>query len=213
MFQSLCGDKVLSNVMLTTTHWDVVDQTRAVERETELQSTFWKGMTERGAKVKRCDGSRDSAWKVVEPLLSLDRIVLNIQKQIELGMTVSDTDAGQVVNEELLNARKKFEEELDALKTEWKAASDEKDVEMARILEEERKHAEGKLQQVKAEQEEFMRVQIEEMKRKNEELQRKIDEAHSSGGWFPRLAKAFVGGLATLVGVPAPLAIGLASAI
>jgi len=213
MFQSLCGDKVLSNVMLTTTHWDVVDQTRAVERETELRSTFWKGMMERGAKVKRCDGSRDSAWKVVEPLLSSDRIVLNIQKQIEQGMTVSDTDAGQVVNEELLNARKKFEEELDALKTEWKAASDEKDVEMVRILEEERKHTEEKLQQVKAEQEEFRRVQIEEMRQKNEELQNKIDKAHSSGRWFTLLTKVLVGGVATFAGVPAPLAVALASAI
>jgi Skp family chaperone for outer membrane proteins len=128
-------------------------------------------------------------------------------------MTVSDTDAGQVVNEELLNARKKFEEELDALKTEWKAASDEKDVEMVRILEEERKHTEEKLQQVKAEQEEFRRVQIEEMRQKNEELQNKIDKAHSSGRWFTLLTKVLVGGVATFAGVPAPLAVALASAI
>jgi hypothetical protein len=83
IFQSLCGD-VLSNVVLTTTHWDVVDQTLALEREAELWNMYWKGIMERAAKVKWCDESRDAAWKLVDSLLSVDRNVL-IFRHIQQG--------------------------------------------------------------------------------------------------------------------------------
>jgi hypothetical protein len=86
---------VLSNVVLTTTHWDIVDQTLALEREAELRNMYWKGMMEREAKDKRYDGSRDAAWKVVDSLLSVDRNVLNIQTD-STGRSVPDTDVGRL---------------------------------------------------------------------------------------------------------------------
>jgi len=200
MFQSLCGEKVLPNVVLTTTHWDIADQRLAVEREAELRNRFWKGMTQRGAKIMRFDGSREAASRVVDPMLSLDRVVLKIQTQIEGGMKLSDTDAGQTVSEELSKAQKRFEKEITDLRKDMKKASDEKDIELAQILEQERKNAQQKLQQVTFEQEQFRRTTSDDLRAQVARLQQESNEKEKKLKNYKRAKAIAAGGI--LFGYP-----------
>jgi hypothetical protein len=54
MFQKLCGDDALKNVILVTTMWSQVDVDVGRKREDELHqsSEFWKPLIELGARTR-----------------------------------------------------------------------------------------------------------------------------------------------------------------
>ena len=69
MFEQLCGKKTFKNVILTTTMWDEVDEPMGATREEELKSIYWKAMIDRGSSIGRFEGTRDSAFRLIAPLL------------------------------------------------------------------------------------------------------------------------------------------------
>lgn len=72
VFQDLCGNDNLKNVVLVTTMWDEVeDQSVGSKREQELLSSFWKGMIGFGSRNCRYEGTRESAWEIID-LLDLE---------------------------------------------------------------------------------------------------------------------------------------------
>ena len=153
MFQILCGEKALANVLLTTTQWSNVDPTKAQGRENELRSQeFWGGLIDRGATLQRFLGTRESGLELIHKLMPNTPIPLDIQDQIvEQGMTLLETDAGQCINEELLAQEMKHKEEVESLEKERQEAIKAKDDEMNEILAAEQAKAQKKLEEAVAE--------------------------------------------------------------
>lgn len=96
-FEELCGKNMLRNIVLTTTMWDNVDQDTGNTRERDLEF-FWKGMITRGSTIRRFEGTRDSAFQVIRPLLDAanDQHQLHLQKEVlDVELRLCTTPAGQ----------------------------------------------------------------------------------------------------------------------
>ena len=147
MFQQLCGTKNLNSVILATTHWSDKEGKRYPEDEgqrkvKELIETgdFWGGMVARGSRVEKHDGTKESARRIISTLVDRQiRVVLDIQKQlIDQNKSLDDTDAGQALQSELIEERKRSEARLADLRLDMEFALKEKDVKWQREIENDR---------------------------------------------------------------------------
>ena len=69
MFEKLCGKDAIHNIILTTTMWDIVDEETGRDREQQLKSKYWQTMLERKSSTSRFLGTRESALRVIAPLI------------------------------------------------------------------------------------------------------------------------------------------------
>lgn len=117
MLEALCGESCMPNVILMTTHWDKVSTAVGQERESELRSGFWNQMIHKGAQTARFDGLATGGRRIAGLFKDHNPVVLAIQYQmIDQGKVLSDTDAGQVVGEELVKIQRRTEMELQQLR-------------------------------------------------------------------------------------------------
>ena len=178
MFQSLCGKKVLGNVLLTTSQWSKVDQAEGEYRESRLRNQdFWGGLIDKGATLQRFLGTRESGLELIHKLMPNTRKPLDIQDQIvEQHMTLLETNAGKCINEELAVQEKKHKEELESLEKERQEAIKAKDHEMKEILAAEQEKAQKKLDNAAAERkllsQRVAEMQKHEAEKKDEEAKR-----------------------------------------
>jgi len=182
MFQSLCGDKALNNVLLTTTQWSNVEPKKGEARERELRESpnFFKGLLDRGANLERFMGDRGSGLELIHKLMGSTPKALDIQHQIvEEHKELKDTTAGQAISAELIALEKKYKEELQNTKEDLKHAMETKDKEMEEILTKERKLAEQRLKKINQETKGLMAQQQEEMNRREQEMRKREAEAES----------------------------------
>ncbi|KAF7983557.1 hypothetical protein HWV62_21140 [Athelia sp. TMB] len=110
LFQRLCGDAALPNVVLVTTMWDEVDEATGERREQELRDTFWASMIDSGSQIARFYHTPESAWKILGPYTGHFRPV-KLQIQMELvdkGMPLSKTAAGSFLKSWLTVLSKQF---------------------------------------------------------------------------------------------------------
>lgn len=137
MFRQLCGANNLNSVILATTHWtdqngNVVPEAVGRARINELQQTeeFWGGMIAKGSRVEKHDGSAQSARRIVSSLVDRRiQAILDIQRQlVDEHRNLEDTDAGQALQSELLEERKRSEAKLAQLKLDMDDALEEKDL-------------------------------------------------------------------------------------
>ncbi|MCJ1255261.1 hypothetical protein MMC24_003077 [Lignoscripta atroalba] len=150
MFKELCGEGSLSTVVLATTMWNVLGQSRlsheaAVERENELvqNDNFWGYMAKKGSSVVRHLGDTESAQNIISILVDKkESIVLDLQRQmVDEKQTLDQTAAGRFVQQELLEARKRYERDLLDYQQSMEHALKEKDAEMiASIASQQREH-------------------------------------------------------------------------
>lgn len=99
MFEKLCGDQALGNVVLMTTMWDnLKNELEGLDRDQELRENWWGPMEEKGSYIARFDGSKEMAEAMVIMLLEKNSVVLDIQKELhDRKMRLSDTTAGKVM--------------------------------------------------------------------------------------------------------------------
>ena len=100
MFAELCGKIAAKKVVLVTTMWDKVQQDTGISREKDLFENSWKTMITWGASTARFLNSADSAWKVIDPILSLKQPVaevLLLQELVDLKRPLSETKAGKAL--------------------------------------------------------------------------------------------------------------------
>ncbi|KAF8850293.1 hypothetical protein BDZ45DRAFT_196964 [Acephala macrosclerotiorum] len=155
MFQRLCGDRGLSSVVLATTMWSTLDSTESGketgrQREQELRKPeFWGSMTERGSEIVKHDGTKDSARAIIDRLVNREsNVVLDIQVQlVDDNKTLDETSAGQYIQKELLEARKRFERDLADYQESMEVAKQEKDDALLQALKKEKDAAEAKEKQ------------------------------------------------------------------
>ena len=153
MFQSLCGQEVLENVLLTTTQWSNVDQAGGQTRENNLRDqNLWGGLIDKGATLQRFYGDKQSGLELIHKLMSTTRKPLDIQDEIvKKNLTLPETNAGKLINQELVAQEKKFKEKVESLEKAVREAIKAKDDEMNQILAVEQAMAREKLENAAAE--------------------------------------------------------------
>lgn len=97
MFQKLCGDEGLQNVIVVTTMWGEVTEATGSQREKELISEYWQDMIECGSQMRRFHDRHASAWEIIKSLKEV-RQPLQIQVEIvDKGLNLPLTSAGKTV--------------------------------------------------------------------------------------------------------------------
>lgn len=97
MFQKLCGDNALQNVIVVTTMWREVTEATGCKREKELESEYWQSMIECGSQMRRFHDCHASAWEIIKNLNEV-RQPLQIQQEIvDKGLNLQFTSAGRKV--------------------------------------------------------------------------------------------------------------------
>ena len=123
MFQRLCGEESLKNVMLLTTKWDKSPELQsACNHELELVNNFWAFMIEFGSShPKRLGNVVDPSSDIVNPvsdiiapILKFQPTFLQIQRELGNGKDLIDTAAGQYVDRDLSIAIQKYKESHDS---------------------------------------------------------------------------------------------------
>jgi hypothetical protein len=117
LFQQLVGDDSLKNVVLATTHWSQWDNKHS-ERQHELSEKHWQRMILHGSSIERHNGSRKSAIKIIEPLISSPPTVVKIVDElVEQKLSWEDTAVGRSMNEAFARIQRELKEELAAVKS------------------------------------------------------------------------------------------------
>jgi hypothetical protein len=86
MFGELTGCKGPTSVVIATTKWDALAETEvpaATKREEALQSEFWKVLIHHGATVERFRNESDSAWRIIDNIVSKNTQKTGLQFQRE----------------------------------------------------------------------------------------------------------------------------------
>lgn len=193
MFKKLCGDDYFKNVILATTMWGNLEGGELTpevgeRREEELveNKAFWGFMMDRGSRISRHSGTRDSALAIVSSLIGLpSRPVLDIQREmVDENKKVSDTAAGMEVQRELLAVQAKHKSDIAELAKSHEEALKNRDEELAGLIVEERKKCEALLQKANEDTEklqvDFKTLKEDKEKESKELLERvkKEKEAH-----------------------------------
>jgi hypothetical protein len=101
MFQQLCGERALQNVVIVTNMWEEVHPLIGNTREANLMRDS-KPILDRGAKMARHDNTISSAQTIIRLLLNNHPLPLRIQEElVDGGKDVSETAASWELSLEL----------------------------------------------------------------------------------------------------------------
>ena len=101
IFRDLCGKDSLDHVVLGTTKWGL-NVPGSEENQRELETKYWKPLIERGARVRRFDGSPGSARSLIDAIMPSPQ-PLNHQNESAISGPTAET---QNLGKQLLNALK-----------------------------------------------------------------------------------------------------------
>lgn len=168
MFRSLCGDNALRNVVIVTNMWSRVEQEvgEAFEAELMTEDIFFKPALARDARMARHENTVPSAKAIVRLLIDNRPLPLQIQEElVDEHKDITDTTAGQELNQELSNEIRKHQEDLRILAKEMDQATREKDEETRNELEMETRRMH---EQMRRFQEEAQRLAFDYQREKRE---------------------------------------------
>lgn len=175
MFKKLCGDTTLNNVAVVTNMWGEVTPEVGQEREHELStnSSLFKPVLARGAKMLRHDGTLESAQNTLRTFLDKFPVTLQIQHEIvNEAKTVCQTTAGALIeeqkNREREEQRRQYEEQLRREREQAEQEKRQAEERRQRELEAARIAHEAELARQRAEQ--ARQAAIREQQRRQEKL-------------------------------------------
>lgn len=118
IFQKLCGDDAIKNVILGTTKWSNVQKDVGHRREGALAHEHWKYMLDKGAEMARVANTRDSALTIVDLILQREKTnaILIQHELVDLEQLLPETSAGRILYytlKELLQAQQNMKEQLE----------------------------------------------------------------------------------------------------
>ncbi|KAF8811579.1 P-loop containing nucleoside triphosphate hydrolase protein [Phlegmacium glaucopus] len=120
MFQNLCGNEALKNVVLVTTMWDEVEDEEGRNRETELTAKYWNSMLELGCRTSRFYNNTQSAWDIVSQFQDARCTVLLQKELVDLRLELSETSAGRTLFSMLIEFIKRIKELLTQIEAKLK---------------------------------------------------------------------------------------------
>ncbi|KAI4852928.1 hypothetical protein E4T44_01167 [Aureobasidium sp. EXF-8845] len=118
IFQRLCGDNALKNIVLATSLWDWIFMEEEcnvnfVEQEQELISNLWSRMITGGSRVRRYWCDRNTAEQILREVVQHTPVALGIQHElVDEHKRLVDTVAGSYVHEGLKQLHQGYQEEL-----------------------------------------------------------------------------------------------------
>ena len=153
MFQRLCGQDALKNVLLTTTQWSGFNQEQEERREKELQDgDFWGELITAGASVARFMGDERSGLGLIDKLMGNEPKPICVQKElVDRGIEMPQTSAGKFMEAELTRVLERYQKDLEDLKRDLRKAITEKDDLFKEVLATERANSQRKLQKARDE--------------------------------------------------------------
>ena len=173
IFNKICGEKALKNVVLATTRWDDIDEAIGAERERELRENFWAYMLGKGSTMNRFHGDRSSAIVIASQLLNKRSIILDLQREIvDQGKSLNETAAGALVNDNIAEMKERFEQELQGLKN-LEETLKENDQATRQAIQRDWEREQSRLQEATEEQERLKRDI-------NSEVRNRLDDKRSS---------------------------------
>lgn len=117
MFRELCGDSILTQVVLVSTMWGELAIDDGMSREKELEEFYWKPLIERGSKLDRLSrNDSEDAWRIIGQLIRRNdlRAIARLQEELLiLGSRLQNTHAGRMLQNSL---RKALVEQKSSLK-------------------------------------------------------------------------------------------------
>jgi chromosome segregation ATPase len=138
MFRKLCGDDTLKNVVIVTSMWGKIAREEGRVREKELASDdkFFKPILDQGGRMLRHYNTEKSARSILKSLIRNRPKALDIQVQlVDRGMNLEQTAAGEELQRELLEQKKRLLRELEDTKEEMRQAIEEHDFRSKKELE------------------------------------------------------------------------------
>ncbi|RSM14695.1 hypothetical protein CDV31_005277 [Fusarium ambrosium] len=171
LLRKLCGREAVNKVVLTTTMWELVEEKTAELRLKELEETeeFWGYMKKNGAGVHRHYNNKESALHVLSRFvpqeLNVEPEVIKLAIQTELAddhKTLDQTGAGKMLNAEWAQEKESLENELVQVREAIKTATQERDMTMAKLLQEQQEEMKQSVERMRAEQEK-LRVTMEQL--------------------------------------------------
>ncbi|KAL4073387.1 P-loop containing nucleoside triphosphate hydrolase protein [Scleroderma citrinum] len=121
VFQRLCGNNAMSQIVLTTTMWDEVDEEVGMERLEELRGSYWKPMIAQGSTTFRYLNTQESAMELIVQLVAKKRREVRLQKEIaNKHMELRETSAGQELHSRLDQLAASQMQILERLRTQLK---------------------------------------------------------------------------------------------
>ncbi|KAI8651694.1 G domain-containing protein [Fusarium keratoplasticum] len=171
LLRKLCGRGAVNKVVLTTTMWELVEESTAEQRLKELEETeeFWGYMKKNGAGVHRHYNNKESALNVLSRFvpqeLNVEPEVIKLAIQTELAddhKTLDQTGAGKMLNAEWAQEKESLENELVQVREAIKTATQERDLTMAKLLQEQQEEMKQSVERMRIEQEK-LRVTMEQL--------------------------------------------------
>jgi hypothetical protein len=105
MFGELCGNIMMTQVILVTTMWERVGQAVGNMRERELKDVLWKELLDKGSKVDRLQtASFEDAWGVVGRLVEqreASKITMLQEELVDHKINFNETHAAKVLYTDL----------------------------------------------------------------------------------------------------------------
>lgn len=125
MITELCGKNSFQNVILATTMWDEIDEETGAARELELESKHWRPMLDRNSTTSRFNGTRGSAFTLIDPLVNTanKRNLDLLEKEMQdMRKKLPETSAGQELFSTMENLVRQREDLLSQIRNELKRA-------------------------------------------------------------------------------------------
>ena len=113
MFQELCGDAALKNVVFVTNMWGEIplDLGKACERE--LTANHLKPVLDKGAQLVRHSNSIQSAHNIIRLIMKNRPTTLRIQRElVDEGRDIFGAAAAQIINKECIEHVRRYSAEL-----------------------------------------------------------------------------------------------------
>jgi hypothetical protein len=154
-----------------------IDEETALRHEVELKETpdFWGDMIEHGAIVRRFKGTNQSALEILMEFSTKATVTLDIQRElVDEAKPISETAAGNAVNEELHRLENKYKVKLERVQEQMGAALAEKDLKVEQTLKTLREKTERQLERIHGDQILIQRERREEIRRLEAENDRRF---------------------------------------
>ncbi len=94
----MCEEEGFRKVALMTTMWEEVDKEVGLARQAELKRDYWAEMVKGGSAIERFDGTKESAWAILDSLIkneSRKRSIRIQEELVDLRRDLPITAAGQ----------------------------------------------------------------------------------------------------------------------
>ena len=150
-FKMMLGMKSMSHCRLVTSKWSLQPDSVSTAREQELceQDEFWKPLITAGAQTVRFRDNMQSAIEIIKPLVHGPTFKpLLIEEVVEEQKALPQTQAGQVVADDVQELQKAHTAEIENLKVQELKFREARDKEFEELVRAERQGLEAKVRQL-----------------------------------------------------------------